>query len=498
MFFYEAIAWEAGLWDDDAMWTPSHMELVLEWCENCKLVNNMGNYVKGARWYSTWKVWKERVSKHCSLMLMVMLYCGLYLGWLPLDDYLLALAMGALAPLSQDTDPAALRSAAAAARVVEDLRKSSTCPDHMVCIILANRLGLKAMRAMSMFVEVCRLRHGKAMQYAQRPSQTRDFRISNALGEWQFELSELAEQTVLEQSLKDAGFIPPNRARSASRAEMDEDSRHAGTAHVFLLHLLASRAIFTSQLSLMFPWAAAALLTTGDMLENVLHRFKDWNKCLECLEAECMDDPEARAFRLRLCFPLWGWVIELFVILKECNFKFVPLDLIARLEKWVRGWLSTKVDEDGNRYLRMKSRGSDHGALGRKERWHELYTSKLVSQYGRSNIQITAEDRADATGSVVDDDFFHANYDYHSLSHDDFDSITTHKPSRPYPHMTPEHFHACGLRWAAYCGVDSFAELQEGWRSLLPPIGVALFCSRGESRDLLGIVLDATEYYVLL
>ena len=41
------------------------------------------------------------------------------------------------------------------------------------------------------------------------------------------------------------------------------------------------------------------------------------------LEAEAINDPDAKEFRLRLVFPLWRWVIHLFVALSEYNFEKV-------------------------------------------------------------------------------------------------------------------------------------------------------------------------------
>ena len=78
--FYEAIAKRLGLWDPDLGFSEDHMESVLKACENLSSLCNIGDSVKLSRWYSVWDRWDEKLDKLTEILLMVMIYVGLFKG----------------------------------------------------------------------------------------------------------------------------------------------------------------------------------------------------------------------------------------------------------------------------------------------------------------------------------------------------------------------------------------------------------------------------------
>ena len=155
------------------------------------------------------------------------------MGYIPMDDDLLELAMGPAMPLAADTEPPRATTSARAAALVDALRKSSPSPDHCICMILANRLGFKAMEGMSLFVECCRASHGRALQQAMSPAETRELRIDGALGGWKVELLKICEQTADEGALVEASFVSAQEACHVSKEVLDEDHHFATISHRF-------------------------------------------------------------------------------------------------------------------------------------------------------------------------------------------------------------------------------------------------------------------------
>jgi hypothetical protein len=87
------------------------------------------------------------------------------------------------------------KSVAESEKIVRKLRGSSLGTEHTIAQILANPLSSKYMQSMSVFVEVCRKYHGKAMTAATTPKSSMNVRINGALGEWRDELILLVQLT---------------------------------------------------------------------------------------------------------------------------------------------------------------------------------------------------------------------------------------------------------------------------------------------------------------
>ena len=93
-YFYEPIAKALGLWDSAVAWTIAHMSIVLAACESHSIVHHSGKTVQLSRWFSVWDRFADKLVDVVPLMMMVMIWLGLFKGWLTFGDALLQYVLG--------------------------------------------------------------------------------------------------------------------------------------------------------------------------------------------------------------------------------------------------------------------------------------------------------------------------------------------------------------------------------------------------------------------
>ena len=503
--FYEPIAKALGLWDSAVAWTIGHMSDVLAACETHPIVHHAGKTVQLSRWFSVWDRFTDKLVETVPLMTMIMVWLGFFKGWLTCGDALLQYVLGtSLHTVVGSTRMAGradiTRTVAESALVLQRLRNDSHCTEHTVLIILSNYLSLRVMTAYSVFVAVTRKLHGQSLHKACKPDRCMELRVDMALGGWRKELQEILEITKSAELLENCTFTPASRLGAMSEEEKQVEVVLTDRVHTFLVHLMGARVIYASKLEYMFPWAAAGLLSQdAGKLKKQMTKFERWWTGLCRLEVEAQTDIEAKRFQMSLLFPLWSWARILLIELKECSFKRVLKTRLDKLTRWARGFITTKVDEDGIKVIKTKSRASDQGATSRANRWGNLVDSELLKEYGHKGLEVTAEDTASALGLELADELFDAAAGTHSLPKEDFDTITDLHGKDHYPKMNAENFHSIGLKWEAYLEAPSFKEFQKGWYTLFLNAGWVL-CSKAADGPMtvLGIIVHATRWFALV
>lgn len=161
---------------------------------------------------------------------------------------------------------------------------------------------------------------------------------------------------------------------------------------------------------------------------------------------------------------------------------------------YARGWLTTKITEDGFRILRKKSTANDNKCLARKVRWLGLVESELFAEANRSGIDVTSADRDAGAGIAIEPALFSGSPAECTISAEDLDSITDARSS--YPSLSPERFHAAGLRWMAYRLAGSFEHLQQQWLSMfLVPGTIVRNVQLGLAP---GLILLSCQYFAVV
>ena len=324
--FYPDMAKAFGLWEQD-MLTEQRMAAVLDMCEDN--VQYLGEVVKVNRWFAIWDSVNDRLGRLGPFMAMVLIWMGMNGDWAEqaadiLHFYTSQNSTGNFSTLPSGSAIIPMRSVKESGDVFRRLRSAANGNEHTVATILCNRLGYRVMVLLASLVAPARRRHGEAMVAAETPWGASNWRVHEANGGWRVELSELVYCATDEAKLTEGGWLGASEAVSASAhiMELEQDVAHVG--HNFIMELLGSRILFHSIVEIGFPWCFAALLNTHDApLRHRLNVLKAWWLCLQTLEEESQTNVRARRFRLRLVFPLWRWVMWVFVVLSEFNFEEV-------------------------------------------------------------------------------------------------------------------------------------------------------------------------------
>ena len=423
------------------------------------VLTRQGDSTKLARWYSVFDCYDEKLKVGGPIIAMVLLFLGLYKGF-PLSNDMLLYAMGDMAPLSSTTCTIAgnleqARSMKQSSNCLRQLRSQCKGTEHTVLLVCANRLGRRFLAVIFVFVKVCRIRHGVAMECAISPWSTMNFRIDCANGKWQNELGELARVTADDKALLDGLFSTTADWEVATAEMKDEEQRLADLAHGFLLHLLASRLLYTSIVEFSLPHRGAGLLDPDpEQVQKHLKEFKIWWAGFERIEAEAATCLEAQAFMMGTVWLLWPGTLRYLVSLAECDFEFVPAGVLDRLKLWAAGWLSSVVVEEAVGVVKGRSRRSDNESVARTERWLGLLQSSLMSQYGFKKPPVTEDHKQQSLGSTIKGEDMWAEGAEYSLPESDFDLLMS-EHGWGYPSVTAEQLHCGGLLWKSYLLSDS-------------------------------------------
>lgn len=137
---------------------------------------------------------------------------------------------------------------------------------------------------------------------------------------------------------------------------------------------------------------------------------------------------------------------------------------------------------------------NDNKCLARKVRWLGLVESDLFGDAHRLGIEVTCADRDAGAGIAIDPELFSGAPAEVTISAEDLDSITDARSA--YPSLTPERFHAAGLRWMAYRLAGSFANLQQKWLSMLLVPGTMVRNAQLGMPP--GLVLLSSQYFAVI
>ena len=498
--FYEQIAQSQGSWGTGDEWTEPHMQMVLAALQGAVPLYSQGDNIKLSRWFSLWDQWDERLAKWASFYLMVLTWIGMEKEWL--DDDLMSFIAGDRAPVSATVAEVRPEGASAPSRSVKQsgdmmraLRSRCRSTEHTVALILSNKLGKKLMTGLFGFIKKTRLVHGRAMVLAKTPKGCKELRVRSATGGWQDELWELVSTVGNPQELGGMGFLSPAEFAKADEVDKEIDETMASTLLHFVLSLLGARIDYTCAVEYALPGAAAALLAPQPAA--TLQKFQEWWQALLQLEQDCKESVEAQRFALNLVFPHWSWTTTLMLDLWEHQFQGLSLERREALEKWCRGWATTKVDEDAIGYLKLKASQSERKTLSRMSRWAHLAQSDLLEGYGRHPVTIANDDMINASGVPLTAEVFKADLDDNTMPLQHFASM---EEPAGLPKMTPEKFHTIGLRFAAYVKAQNYENLAAAWWCLLLQQH-KLLCELlpdGNRHKVVGLVLLTTEHYALI
>ena len=176
-----------------------------------------------------------------------------------------------------------------------------------------------------------------------------------------------------------------------------------------------------------------------------------WNH-LERLEDDMRHVPAARKMWEFFWWPQTRWCREVFVRLRQDDFKKVSDDLYKKVLYMHSSLMATTPCELGGGVLRKKENATPSKRIGHLGRWHRLITSSLLSDFERSPVETTNESDAERQKKVPEAVFELG--DWANTLGKDYDSLS--QPAN-WPTLTHLHRQWCFLSFA------SFIELDGNW-----------------------------------
>ena len=193
-------------------------------------------------------------------------------------------------------------------------------------------------------------------------------------------------------------------------------------------------------------------------------------------------------------WPQQHWVRKNMIRLEAEDFTSVPPRVNKSLNRKACALaMSTACELGGNR-LRQRQRVHPSGFECNLEKYHQLSTSSLVSDFGRQPITCTATSDQCRANSIPASTFTVENEYEHSLG----EAIDALGQPATWLTLSPEHRRHCFLHFASFCKLKGdVSMLQRTWHSCLACPGHLLFKQNGED-DQEGLALYAIAVYVLM
>ena len=79
---------------------------------------------------------------------------------------------------------------------------------------------------------------------------------------------------------------------------------------------------------------------------------------------------------------MWSWTKWLLCRLAEFGFEKVPDEVLDKLEKWSRGWMTTHFNEEAVKVIRVNGSAAMNGVSTRSMRWVALLSNQKLAKDG--------------------------------------------------------------------------------------------------------------------
>lgn len=278
-------------------------------------------------------------------------------------------------------------------------RKTTRNGIELACVVLSNNTTRRIMECMRAAVRPCRETFGREQVMSKTQRGVLELHTSWADGKFGTVAMETWKTLCNGPALKRASFS--DFSPSALAASREEDEFVAQRFFDLVVGLMGKRLLTGMYYSHCVPCRFVKLLhLDSDVVKAELEHLKALWVWLNKLEKEALTQSTPRT--TLSCIPVfgWVWVREVFTILEEASFEWVPAELKGSLEAAFMGFQQTKVVEDSFKATRTASTKNEQGALGRKARWATLQASSILPGYDRKKLPITEAARKSAAKTI--------------------------------------------------------------------------------------------------
>ena len=372
--------------------TDEHMAEVRIALKTRLLKMKKGFKVKPARWFSYFDCAAE-MEDRWYLDLFILLYLGMRSKWwktiedTPLQCSLRLDSMAAEEAVVEA--PAAAASSSDGPRTVrnsdeeiKNLRKSCKNQLMVCCAILCKKGTRGEMAMMNAVIVPLRENFGKMVVMHKTRKGSR---------QWAIEASQSGFDQVLQETMAVA-LSPSTTFRMGIQHVTTPLPDHELAIHLrlaeksleFARNLLKVRVLSLGLNDIALPGKFCGLIHHNPVeVDHTLEYLHELWESLQKAEVIALTDPWMKEFLVGMTWPHMPWVRNILVALWECDWEFVPADVIAKIFHYATSFRTTKSVEDGFNVLRDVERESKRGSLCPRTAWHRLLRSDISQDCDR-------------------------------------------------------------------------------------------------------------------
>ena len=391
---------------------------------------------------------------------------------------------------STDNQP---RSVRASNEVLNKLRHSCKNNVHLSACVLSNRYSCQMVDALGVVCSAANEFFAKTRTILKTTSGSVDWKSKMVGGEMTAVLLTMMHDMCDASSCSIVGFTPASEWDLVPPAGLQEECALAMTMMKTGLGLMYNLLTTSMTWSHRLPGFFAGLVgCTAEQRDARLKILKGWWEKLQELEMLAPGDDFVKGLLRDLVWPDCAWVRQTFVMLFECQFQYLSEELEARLLQFAKAFASTEMCEAFFKHCRDRERASPSGVFSRLSRYHCATTSKLLAEYDKTEVRVTAASASASSGKPpLASTFQQLNPTKFSLGREALGTLGDGSYASP----SPQSWKLAGLAWLAATEGD-VGRLSASWLSLLCPPGVLMMDKH--TKELPGGLVFASTTFGLL
>ena len=278
---------------------------------------------------------------------------------------------------------------------VEEKRQTTKNTTHLVCDILCDTSGTKAIKLIYVAARPLVQEHGETVVLLKTKRGTAEWWTRQAAGDWVHVLRRTMAVLSCKASLLEIGFA--NEAVDEHDLQFHEEKHLADTAVRYIFNLASTliqeRRVHSETFPEMFGGCIhhdnavrertmAYLRASFDALTKIEHHAANGNDC------KFFD-----TFAKDLVWPSQPWCREVCIGVLETKQTRLPHEAEQELRACGKAFHTTLPNELVNNWLRKMDRANDASKMCRMSRWHKSMVSNVLEENDRPQVRVEEQDK---------------------------------------------------------------------------------------------------------
>ena len=423
--------------------TRDFEERVKTWARNHGMWEHKGEKTELNRWCQWAQRWRRFSSP--SLLMMVITYMGIVLGWWNTYDELNALFAGKQLENKElrkhfhvsDAAAPSSRAVSGSSAVNHFFGKNSI---YVAAEILADGARIILFTGITYLCQPAEIELNKTIKSMKSRETARDWWIKMGKG-FCGVVQEILERMKSEHILQLTTLGLHAKAQSFVQFywSMSDDKRTQSSVNLldYAASLMAREATFSMWFHYALPGRFMALLSDDPHVvrETLDYLRRSWEAVWH-LQTLAVGDHKYKCALETVLFSHNIWCMDILCGLREASWSSVPGDIRQELSEFAMAVTGTKDVEDCFNLVRRLQRTNPASKMSRSAQWHAVIHGGIAEDAGKQQVTSCPEDRMEGTSTVADSVF--TPYGTH-FSFGEASMQSYMKEQKTWPHPTPAH-----------------------------------------------------------